>query len=169
MRSLARRPDVTAAVSTLFLLAAAGCGASRAGNRGACPITRPSGPRPPRGALLNFGNPIASASAPGWYGNGALWTQLPAPSQFARDPRAHTIGLKIGWFRARPGGVTVEARPLGSRPAPFLAQVGTPAEYGPTGFVASGLHFGRPGCWRLRAHLAGTVLTVMLHVPPTAR
>ena len=35
----------------------------------------------------------------------------------------------------------------------------------PRGFVQSGLVFGRPGCWRLRAHLAGHVLTVVLYVP----
>jgi hypothetical protein len=74
------------------------------------------------------------------------------------------LGIKMGWFRARPGLVTITARPLYGPPASFSAQVGTPAEYGPTGFTASGIAFGRPGCWRLHASLAGHVLTIVLNV-----
>jgi hypothetical protein len=117
-------------------------------------------------ALLNFGDPIASASDPSWYGNGAVWTKLPPPTQVMRDTRTGMLTLKVGWFRARPGLVTVTAKPLHGPPARFTADVGTPQEYGPTGFTASGLAFGRPGCWQLRARLAGASLTLVLYVAP---
>ena len=72
----------------------------------------------------------------------------------------------MGWFRARAGLVTITAKPVHSPQARFNAHVGTPEEYGPTGFAPSSLEFGQPGCWRLRAALAEQVLTVVLYVPP---
>ena len=121
----------------------------------------PGGPRPPRFALLNFGDPIASRSDPGWYGNGALWTELPTPAPIQADGM---LGMKVGWFRARIGQVTITGTPLYGPPARFSARVGTPAQYGATGFTVSGIEFGRPGCWRLHASLDGRVLTVVLNV-----
>ncbi len=70
----------------------------------------------------------------------------------------------MGWFRARRGVVTITAKPLTGPPARFSGQVGTPAQYGPTGFTASGLAFGRPGCWQLHVRLAGRVLTLVVNV-----
>jgi hypothetical protein len=142
-----------------------GCGSSHVNDRADCPATKPGGPRAPSYALLNFGNPITSASDPSLYGNGTLWTGIPQPSWFRRDPGTAMIAVKMGWFRARNGLVTITARPLHGPSARFSADVGTPAEYGPTGFAAGGLAFGRPGCWQLRAHLAGRVLKLVLYVP----
>jgi hypothetical protein len=158
-----------ATLAAAVLLAVAACGSSQYNDRAACPTTQPGGPRPPRFALLNFGNPIASESDPGWYGNGALWTRLQPQTRFLRDRQTGKIGHKLGWFRARRGLVTVTGKPLHGPPARFSAQVGTPQEYGPTGFAAGGLEFGRPGCWQVRAQLAGRVLTLVLKVPPVGR
>lgn len=160
---------LAAALALATVLAVTGCGSSPSRVSATCPITKPTGPPPPRRALLNLSDPIAIASAPGWYGNGALWTELPPPTQSTRDPQTGLLGIKMGWFRARTGLVTITATPLHGPPARFIAQVGTPQEYGPTGFTASGLQFGRPGCWQLHAHLAGRVLTVVLYVHPAAQ
>jgi len=166
------------------LLALAGCGGSHSvaspvpaapsasGASGpqpaSCPVTRPAGPPPPQRAMMNFDRPIAKASDPGWYGNGVLWTQFP-PRGFDFIPGpGGVLTLKMPWFRAGRGPVTIDARPLSGPPARFSASVSADA-YGTYGFVPAGLVFGRPGCWRLRAHLAGRVLTVVLRVPGGAR
>jgi hypothetical protein len=161
------------AVATIGALGAlCGCGGSghvtATSSRAGCPISTPAGPRPPHRALLNFGDPIARASDPGWYGNGLLWTLLPLFSaQSLRGPGG-MVHLKIPWFRAQTGDVTIEAGPVGGPPARFNAQVGTPAEYGRYGFAPSILQFGRPGCWKLHAHLASRVLTLVVRVSPAA-
>lgn len=137
-----------------------------------CPVTPPGGPRPPRVALENFGQPMASASSPGWYGNGALWTELPPglPANLAAlrttGPNGvPMIGIKMGWNRALPGAVTVAARPLHGPAAEFTAHVGTVQEYGRRGFVTSELLFGRPGCWRITARLGRHVLPLVVDIP----
>ena len=71
---------------------------------------------------------------------------------------------KMGWFRARPGEVTITARPVDGPPARFEAEVGPLASYGPTGFVPSVLAFGRAGCWQLNAKLEDHVLRVVLAI-----
>jgi len=130
-----------------------------------CPITKPKGPPPPANALQNGGTPIAKGSQPGWYGNGALWTNLPWSTQFIRTPSG-LLSTKIPWFRARMGRITVDARPLHGRPARFTADVGEPASYGRTGFSPSILAFGRTGCWVVHAHLAGKALDIVFRVYP---
>ncbi len=145
---------------------------ARPDQRAGCPITRPGGPRPPRVALQNLGQPMGRASDPGWYGNGVLWTELPPglPADRA-DLRTwgphHTpmVGLKVGWNRALPGAVSITAHPLHGSPALFIAQTSTVQEYGPRGFIPSGLEFARPGCWRVTARLGDHVLPVVLDVP----
>jgi hypothetical protein len=150
------------------------CGCGSAGHVAAtsssagCPVSTPAGPRPPHRALLNFGDPIARASDPGWYGNGVLWTLLPTLSKQHGRLQDAMLHLKIPWFRAQTGAVTIDAAPVGGPPSRFSAQVGTPAEYGRFGFAPSILQFGRPGCWRLHAHLASRVLTVVVRVLPAA-
>lgn len=108
---------------------------------------------------------MAKPSDPGWYGNGVLWTHLPMPTQFIPTPSG-LLSTKIPWLRARTGTVTIDGRPLHGPPAPFTADVGSPASYGPTGFAPSILAFGRTGCWVLHAHLAGRTLEVVLRVSP---
>jgi hypothetical protein len=157
------RGTITGVLATAALLP--GCGGS--GSPGGCPVTKPGGPRPPADALTNLGTPIARRSGPGWYGNGALWTNLPWSTQFIRTPSG-LLSTKIPWFRARTGTVTVDARPLHGPPARFTADVGSPASYGPTGFSPSILAFGRTGCWVVHARLAGKALEVVFRVYPAA-
>ena len=141
--------------------------AAAATRSGACPVSTPAGPRPPALALLNFGDPLARPSDAGFYGNGVLWTVLPWSHQTISGPDP-SIHLKIPWFRAAPGVVTVTAVPLHGGPARFSADVGSPASYGTTGFAPSILRFGRAGCWRLHAHLASHVLTLIVRITRAA-
>jgi hypothetical protein len=134
---------------------------------GACPVSAPAGPRPPYRALLNFGDVMARPSDPGWYGNGVLWTVLPWTNQTIRD-RGTAVHMKIPWFRAHAGEVSISAAPVSGPPARFRASVGSNASYGSTGFAPSILQFSRPGCWRLHAHLASRVLTLVVRVSPPA-
>ncbi len=115
--------------------------------------------------MLNFGQELGSPSDPRLYGNGTLWTRIPTRTYFTHDGHSPGIRLKTPWFRARRGLVRVTGVPVSGPPAQFSAAVGTPAEYGPTGFAPSVLTFGRPGCWHVRATLAGRVLSIVLDVP----
>jgi hypothetical protein len=74
------------------------------------------------------------------------------------------LATKFGWFRAGSGNVWIEGKPLDGRPARFAAEVGSAAAYGSTVFDPSILRFERPGCWVLRAHLAASVLELVLRV-----
>jgi hypothetical protein len=145
-------------------LVLAGCGGRSALHTG-CVLSKPGGALPPREALLNFGSPVASRSDPGWYGNGALWTQLPTPSQFTKT-RSGMLRTKMGWFRAAPGVVRLTAHPVGGAPARFSADIGTPAEYGRLGFAPGILEFGRVGCWEVDAQLGGRRLRLVMRVFP---
>jgi hypothetical protein len=73
--------------------------------------------------------------------------------------------MKFPWFRARPGRVIVTARRLSGSDSRFSASVGTPAQYGATGFAPSTLGFAAPGCWMLRAQLDHRTLQVAISVP----
>lgn len=121
-------------VAGLLALAACGGGHSapsitaRASEPGGCPVSTAAGPPPPQRALQNFGTPMAKASDPGWYGNGVLWTQLRADTSFIPAPGGK-LTLKMPWFRAARGPVTIEGRPLSGPPAPFSASVNA-ADYG---------------------------------------
>jgi hypothetical protein len=131
-----------------------------------CPATRPGGPTPPRLAILNFGQQIGSRSDPRLFGNGTLWTVIPnRRASFGRFQNSPDIRLKLPWFRARKGTVRLTAAPVSGSSAKFHSSVGTPAQYGPTGFAPSTLAFGRAGCWHLRATLAGRALTIVLAIP----
>jgi hypothetical protein len=105
---------------------------------------------------------MAKPSDPGLYGNGVLWTDLGASTSFIRASGGK-LTLKMPWFRAARGQVTIAGRPLSGPPARFSATVNA-GDYGPYGFVPAGIVFGRPGCWLLQARLAGRVVSVVLDV-----
>jgi hypothetical protein len=63
--------------------------------------------------------------------------------------QALPMGQKIGWYRRRPGLIRLYAKRLDGPPADFTSYV--PRGCGRTGFQASDLTFGAPGCWALTA------------------
>ena len=129
----------------------------------ACPVTKPSHSRPPRVAVLNWGQVLTTAKH-GWVGSGGLWVELPPRGVLETELRDGFLEAKFAWFRATPGQVVVIGQPMDSTRAPFKADVGTVPEYGPTGFTASGLSFGRAGCWRVTGTLGQSRLSLVLQV-----
>jgi hypothetical protein len=53
--------------------------------------------------------------------------------------------MKVPWWRARPGRLTISGRRLDASDAPLGAHV--PSGYGTRGFQTSGLIFSAEGCW----------------------
>jgi hypothetical protein len=117
---------------------------------------------------MNFGS-VMTNSRRGWRGSGLLWTQLPPASRLpaAKGPGG-LWGAKFPWFRAAPGQVRVSATTAIGSPATFRADVGTVAQYGPTGFTPSVLRFGRLGCWSVTGRLGPDELRVVVLVVPAA-
>ena len=130
-----------------------------------CPLTPPSRNVPPAVARMNRGT-VLTTSQSGWFGNGRLWVELPAHSVlFARRlPHSGQLQVKFAWFRAVRGQVRVKAHMREGATARFNAEIGTVAEYGPTGFVPSVLSFARSGCWVLTGGLGRNSLTFVLRV-----
>jgi len=139
---------------------------------GDCPATRaPAGTRPP--AVLQYSPPPPVPWVRDWYGNGSLWVMLPPDGQLPTD--AHPDGsvtTKFPFFRIQHGQVRVRAQRLDGPPGRFSAMMGTVDAYGDSGFVPSELRFSTPGCWRLRAAVAGRPalsFTVLVKSPVVSR
>jgi hypothetical protein len=130
----------------------------------ACPISSAAGPRPPKFALQNFGQAMAKPSDPGWLGNGVLWTRAPGAVQVFLDRKAHLLTTKVGFFRARPGPLTLSGSVLNGRAARFAGDIPPWTDYGRTGFIPAGLGFGRAGCWVVHARLGPSDLRIVLSV-----
>ena len=135
-----------------------------------CPVSRSSGSQPPRVARLNFGTVLTSSKV-GWVGSGGLWAQLPSHGRLLTvlDRATGLFHTKFGWFRSIPGDVSVTGKLLEGANATFHADVGTVAEYGPTGFTPSVLQFARPGCWRLTGTLGRDRLAFVILVEATTQ
>lgn len=82
--------------------------------------------------------------------------------EFRADPR----GQKVAWKSAYRGGLRlrVTARRLNDEPAPFRASL--PCCYDVYYFQASGLTFGAPGCWKIRATVDRRVSLFVVRVYP---
>jgi hypothetical protein len=95
-----------------------------------------------------------------WYGNAAIWVRLPTQGVLSAmpDPGKTTMSTKFPWWRALPGQLTVSAVDLVRGGSQFRADVGTVDEYGPTGFVPSGLTFDRAGCWEITGSVQSQTL-----------
>jgi len=113
---------------------------------------------------LNFGTVVASTRD--WVHAGGLWAQVPHGGILGalRNSRTHFLETKFGWFRQNPGQVYVTAELLDPGSPSFHSQVGTVPEYGPTGFVPSGLEFARGGCWRVSGILGDDHLAFIVRV-----
>ena len=103
----------------------------------------------------------------GWYGNEALWVEVPAqgilPAMHPYGTRwATEWGIKFPWWRLIPGTLVIAARRLDGPSAGFHSQV--PVGYGRTGFTPSGLYWPRPGCWQVTGTISGHSLTLVAWV-----
>ena len=100
--------------------------------------------------------PANPAPKSGYIRSGKLSTIRPNPVGYEGQG---SWAAKQPWFRSTTGEVTITARRMdGTGTATY--DVGTSAEYGPTGFVPSRIVFGSGGCWRVAGRL-GTSRVVL--------
>lgn len=131
---------------------------------GVCPITvGQPGTKPPAAVADPSTLPVPWVDI--WYGNDAIWIRLPIGGVLPAmpDPGQSTISTKFPWWRVLPGQLTASGVGLDGG-GQFSADVRTPGEYGPTGFVPSGLTFDHPGCWRITGSLQGRSLSFVTRV-----
>jgi hypothetical protein len=132
---------------------------------GVCPVTiGQPGTTPPPSVVPNPSTlPVPWVDT--WYGNEAIWIRLPPGGVLPAmpDPGETTISTKFPWWRVLPGQLTASGVALDGD-GQFSADVRTPSEYGPTGFVPSGLTFDHPGCWRITGSLQGQTLSFVINV-----
>lgn len=121
-----------------------------------CNVTQPNGSLPPR-----------QAPNEGWHGNGQLWASLPVNGIFEVTEENigadGSLGGKIPWYRAAPGGhLSIKGHLLNDPSVQLTA--GLPPGYGKVGIQASGLSFPVPGCWIIEGSVPQATLTFTLLV-----
>ena len=70
---------------------------------------------------------------------------------------------KFGWWRVVPGRLVLTGRRLDGA-GRLATDAGTVSEYGPTGFVPSGVVFSDPGCWEITGRIGRTTLSFRTRV-----
>jgi len=138
--------------------AAAGAGAKR------CPVTTRGSTAKPPIDFVSTGLPVPYVRV--WLGSPAIWIRLPRRGVLPaiHDRHRRTISSKFPWWRVLAGNLQAWAHPLGRARPRLRADVQPAANYGPTGFVPSELHFSRPGCWRITGSLRGHKLSFVARV-----
>jgi hypothetical protein len=118
-----------------------------------CPVTLPNGTAPP-----------GMSPSPTLHGNGKLWVTLHADGRIPVRPEnvspSGWLGVKLPWWRAVRGTLTIEARRLDAPARPARATV--PDGYGDIGFQASGVLFPSPGCWEVTGRVGESSLTFVV-------
>jgi hypothetical protein len=77
--------------------------------------------------------------------------------------RRGRVSWKLGWWRGVPGELSISGRRLDGA-GRLGSDAGTVAEYGPKGFVASGVRFSGEGCWEVTGRVGGAALTFVTQV-----
>jgi hypothetical protein len=87
-----------------------------------------------------------------WYTDGTLWAGPVPPyrGQWYAGPQ----GMKVGWWRATRGKLSITGRRLDGQ-APAL-QASVPDGYGETGFQSTMLTFPTEGCWEIVARVGSS-------------
>ncbi|MDP9375917.1 MAG: hypothetical protein M3Q65_26400 [Chloroflexota bacterium] len=125
-----------------------------------CPVTVPDGNPPP-------GQP----PAPGYHGNGALWTQLPSEVKIpftAEQTPPGVLAVNWSWWRGVRGDLSIQGRRLDAPAPPLQALIR--GGYGDSGYQLTALSFPTPGCWEVTGMVGDASLTfvvlVVAEVPP---
>lgn len=136
-----------------------------AGSPGSCPVTvGQPGTAPPASVPDPSSLPVPWVDT--WFGNTAIWIRLPIHGVLPAmpDPGKTTISTKFPWWRVLSGQLTVSGNEVSGAGGQLEADVGKESEYGPTGFVPSGLTFGGPGCWSITGSVQGQTLSFIASV-----
>lgn len=132
-----------------------------------CAVTQSNGRRPPDPERV-FGG-----TAPGGYGNDALWTSLRMWGEEGTVvvPATHrqadgALGpMKWSWYQDGPGVLRIDGRRLDAPAAPLRTD--SPGGYGGQGFHPVGLIFPTGGCWEITGWVGEASLSfVTLVIPP---
>jgi len=133
---------------------------SAAGNQflsGPCPVTQPvPAAMVPQGVMDAIepgqSTPLGQHDFDYWYGNDALWVELPPRSEVVKPP-TEELSEKFPWVRLISGYLSIEGMRLDSPAPPSQGQASN--GYGRIGFQASGISFPAPGCWEITGKVAG--------------
>jgi hypothetical protein len=131
---------------------------------GQCPVTRPVAREEVPQAVVNavFGDYVGPPprNVGHWYGNGALWVELPTGSEVV-EPHGE-LGEKFPWVRLARGYLKIRGRRMDGHAPP--AEASASRGYGLTGFQASGIVFPTTGCWQITGTIGVRELTVIVDV-----
>ena len=133
----------------------------------ACPLPHASPSTSPP-AALEYMPPPPVPYVQDWYGNDAVWVMLPTSGHLPSQRDDGALSTKFPFFRLRHGQVQVSAKRLDGPTGAFSAHPGMISAYGDVGFVPTGLSWSAPGCWQLRATVAGSdplIFTVLVDAP----
>jgi hypothetical protein len=127
---------------------------------GPCPVTQPVPPREvPKGVVdaVEPGqqSPLGQHDFDYWYGNDALWVELPPRSEVVKSS-SEELSEKFPWVRLIAGQLSIEGQRLDGPAPPVLGHAST--GYGRIGFQASGIYFPMTGCWEIIGRIAGQEL-----------
>lgn len=133
---------------------------------GPCPITQPVPQEQVPQAVVDAVDPGHQGSLGPhdfdyWYGNDALWVELPPGGQVVKSP-GEQLSEKFPWVRLVRGRLKIEGRRLDGLAGPAVGRAST--GYGPIGFQASSVAFPTAGCWELTGTIPGGVLRFVVDV-----
>jgi len=132
-----------------------------------CPITTPPPvamtPPPPAVTGSNPGLVFRAGPNEFLYGNDALVVVLPNDGTIHPSDTSRGLagGVKFGWDRIAHGALVVDTKRLDAATIPQSADV--PGGYGDTGFQATGLNFGAPGCWQVSGTVGSKTLVFVVN------
>lgn len=132
---------------------------------GPCPVTEPvSREEIPRlvvdGVLGAYqGPPVENIG--NWYGNDALWVELPPRSTVVKLP-GEDLSEKFPWVRLIRGYIRIVGQRLDGPAPPANGEAST--GNGPIGFNSSGIAFPTTGCWRITGTITAHDLTFVVNV-----
>jgi len=118
-----------------------------------CRVTQPNGKTPP------------GETADGdYFGNGKIWTVLPADAQPDEVRPDGSSATKFPWWRGSDvrGKLVIRGRRLDGQAPPAGARI--PGGYGGSGFQSSSVIFPEDGCWRLTGRVGDAQLTLTVLV-----
>jgi hypothetical protein len=144
---------IVSSVAVLTLLAIPLVSAPRAHAAPAtCDVTAPNGvvAGSPNRDENSYGNAALSVGPFGLWPNGTVVFK-PGGAGFLTPN--HALVMKFGWTRGVAGKLQVTGRRVDGDAGPL--RLSTSNGYGETGFQASYLIFPTPGCWEVRAQVAG--------------